>query len=228
MKNILLILTVIFTVTVAHGQLNPVNNLSLNASYQYGNNDCPQYNCFVISWTAPNSSIDTLVGYKMYENDSLYMTFPTSTNSYGCSGFTSLGCSINSPNFLWFLPPYDGHPFYCKVKAVYNKDSSLSIATDSLHFMGVAIGVNENNYHQTISIFPNAFSSQTTLQSDKILKNATLTIYNSCGQTVKQINNFTGQTIIIHRDNLPNGLYFLRLIQDNRIISSDKLVITDN
>ncbi|MBX9851751.1 MAG: serine hydrolase [Cytophagaceae bacterium] len=79
---------------------------------------------------------------------------------------------------------------------------------------------------KTISVYPNPFSSETTLQVSKNLNNATLTVYNLCGQTVNQIDNLTGQTIIFYRDNLPSGLYFLRLTADNKIYTG-KLVITD-
>ena len=66
----------------------------------------------------------------------------------------------------------------------------------------------------------------TTMLVDKFLKDATVTIYNVQGQIVKQIDNLVGQTIIFHRDNLPSGLYFIRLIDENKIYSS-KLIITD-
>jgi CubicO group peptidase (beta-lactamase class C family) len=80
---------------------------------------------------------------------------------------------------------------------------------------------------KTISIYPNPFSSETTLQVNKNLKVATLTVYNSFGQTVKQIKNISGETITFSRDNLSSGLYFIQLTQDNKIISVDKCVITD-
>ncbi len=80
----------------------------------------------------------------------------------------------------------------------------------------------------SITLYPNPFSSWTTLQSDIALKKATLTVYNSQGQTVKQMDNIAGQNIILYRDNLPGGLYFIRLIQNNKIITADKLVITNN
>lgn len=82
-----------------------------------------------------------------------------------------------------------------------------------------------NNFN--LKIFPNPFSSSTTLKTDIILKNATLTVYNFYGQIVKQIDNFSGQTIIFQRDNLPSGLYFIRLTQDNKTFSTDKLTITE-
>jgi hypothetical protein len=78
------------------------------------------------------------------------------------------------------------------------------------------------------SIYPNPFSYSTTLQTDKFFKNASLTVYNSVGQTVDCIDNLSGQKIIFHRDNLPCGIYFIRLTQDSKIISADKFVISDN
>jgi len=90
------------------------------------------------------------------------------------------------------------------------------------------VGLNEFSILQyDFTFFPNPFSAQTTLQTDNLLHNATLTIYNSFGQTVKQIKNISGSTVTLFRDNLPSGLYFIRLTQDNKIIMIDKLVITD-
>ena len=82
---------------------------------------------------------------------------------------------------------------------------------------------NENQ----ISITPNPFSLATTIQTNKNLINATLTIFDSFGKQVKQIKSLTGQKIILQRDNLPNGLYFIRLSQDSKIIETNKLIIID-
>lgn len=83
----------------------------------------------------------------------------------------------------------------------------------------------ENN--DQLSVFPNPFSSETTLQTVKPLKNATLTLENISGQTVKQINNISGQTVILSRDNFPGGVYFIHLREENKIYTH-KLMITDN
>lgn len=91
------------------------------------------------------------------------------------------------------------------------------------------VGINEKeNFNKIgVNIFPNPFSLQTTLQADKIFKGATLIVYNSFVQQIKQIKNISGQTITLHRDNLPSGLYFIRLTQNNNVILTEKLVITD-
>ena len=54
-----------------------------------------------------------------------------------------------------------------------------------------------------------------------------MTVYNSYGQQIKQIENVSGQTITFHRDNLSSGIYFLRLTQDNETIQTEVIVITD-
>jgi len=89
-------------------------------------------------------------------------------------------------------------------------------------------GINEISKENHISVFPNPFFRQTTLQTDTYFKNATLTLYNSFGQHIKQIKNITGQTVTLQRGNLSGGLYHFRLVQDNQTIATGKLVITDN
>ncbi len=88
--------------------------------------------------------------------------------------------------------------------------------------------ITENSIAENqILISQNPFSTETTLNSISDLKNATLTVYNSSGQQAKQMKTISGQTIIFHRDNLPNGLYFIRLTQENKVKMTSKLVIID-
>ncbi len=89
------------------------------------------------------------------------------------------------------------------------------------------LGINDNSKKNIFSIIPNPFISSTTIQTIGNLKHATLTIYNSYGQALKQVKNISGQTVSLSRDNLPSGLYFIRLTEGNKIIASEKLIITD-
>ena len=83
------------------------------------------------------------------------------------------------------------------------------------------------NQSVNISIAPNPFSNQTTFQSNIPFKNASLLVYNSIGQLIKTINYIDGQQITFSRENLPNGLYFAHLMQDNKSIYIQKLLITE-
>lgn len=75
---------------------------------------------------------------------------------------------------------------------------------------------------------PNPFSVETTIHSTNFIYNASLTIYNSFGQKVKQMDNLSGKTIVFNRDNLADGIYYWQLTQENKTIGSDKLVVTQN
>ncbi len=88
-------------------------------------------------------------------------------------------------------------------------------------------GINSLKQKPTLKLFPNPFNNQTTLSSDKFFHNATLTMTNTFGLTVKQMENINGKTIILKRDNLSRGLYFIQLFENNEIIASKKIIITD-
>lgn len=90
-----------------------------------------------------------------------------------------------------------------------------------------ATGLAENSLENGLSIFPNPFSTQVTLRTDNYFNNATLLVDNIFGQTVKQIKNVSGQKITLQMNNLPSGLYFVRLTEENKIIAEGKLVITN-
>lgn len=89
------------------------------------------------------------------------------------------------------------------------------------------VGMQEQNETLDLTISPNPFCAQTVLQTVVHLYNATLTVDNCFGQTVAQIKNISGQTIVFNRDNLSSGLYFIRLTEQNTTIAVDKLVISD-
>ncbi len=78
-----------------------------------------------------------------------------------------------------------------------------------------------------ISIYPNPFSLQTTIEANILLRNATLTIMNNYGKSVKEIENISGQTYTLSGDDLPRGLYYIRLIQDDSVIATEKIIIMD-
>lgn len=76
-------------------------------------------------------------------------------------------------------------------------------------------------------VFPNPFSERTTVKLKTHLKNATLILSDSQNQVVRKINNINGKSITLNRNELPEGLYFIHLLQDKRILSTEKILITD-
>ncbi len=78
-----------------------------------------------------------------------------------------------------------------------------------------------------LTVFPNPFSSQFFLKTDINLNNATLTVKNIFGQTLVQRMHISGQNITFDRENLPSGIYFITITQNDKIIAIKKVVIAD-
>jgi len=119
-------------------------------------------------------------------------------------------------------------------------DSSFILGPDTLSLTGdedvfvakfslkcSSESIDEYNSNEYVLLSPNPFSSETTIKTNKNLNGADLTVYSIFGQEVKNIKNISGQTVKLHRGNLPNGIYFIRLTQDSKTIATGKLIITD-
>jgi len=143
----------------------------------------------------------------------------TSSAPSGNQWYNSSGIIIGATNTTYGIPSSDN---YSCIVTLQGCSSDTSNVINAL-FTGLSSLENINS----IAIYPNPFSSQVTFKTDNLLNNATLTVYNCFGQTVKEIKNISGLTVTLFRDNLPSGLYFVRLTEGNKIITVDKLVITD-
>lgn len=85
----------------------------------------------------------------------------------------------------------------------------------------------ENNHQIEMNNYPNPFTTQTILETEIVLNDATLLVQNCFGQTVKQINHLNGQTIVLHRDQLPAGMYLVQMVENNQVMASKKLIVVD-
>jgi hypothetical protein len=103
---------------------------------------------------------------------------------------------------------------------------NFAIAIDSSNVINSTI-IEKKNGNNLIKIAPNPFIVETFLQCDHNLSNAKIELVNVFGQTVKQVKNISGHSITLRRDNLPSGMYFLRLIEDSRLIATKKIILTD-
>ncbi|MCJ8289555.1 MAG: T9SS type A sorting domain-containing protein [Crocinitomicaceae bacterium] len=92
----------------------------------------------------------------------------------------------------------------------------------------VSVGLGEDFLIQGDSkVYPNPFNASTTIELSTPVDNAELTVFNTYGQLVKQVENISGQEIQLSRSNLPSGIYFFKLTENNKIIAADKLIISN-
>lgn len=180
--------------------------------------------------------------------------WPSASFTYTISGTTVACTGISSPDIAshdWLFGDGSSQNTNASPVHTYTVANTYNICHRIENINGcwdtacqsiILTSINEKYLENFIIISPNPFSTQTTVsvrtfshQAGNSIKNATLAVYNSLGQEVKLIKNISGETITFHRDNLPSGLYFIQLIQNNltddrsgKIVTTNKLVIIDN
>lgn len=149
------------------------------------------------------------------------------TGSSG-SADNGFGVHVASSGTLFVTGDFSGTADFDPSAATANLTSSGGDAFVAAYSTAIFTGINSAEAEDvSIKVFPNPFALETTITTNAYLINATLTLYNAIGQEAKTIKNISGQTITLQRDNLSDGLYFIRLTQDNKLIAADKLVITN-
>jgi hypothetical protein len=79
----------------------------------------------------------------------------------------------------------------------------------------------------SLNIYPNPCQTKTSLYSKTVLHNAKIEVVNYLGQTVIKKENLSGQIITLDRDNLPAGVYSIKLFEDGQSLGISKLIFTD-
>lgn len=221
MRHTSIILTMILLTSCMSifAQLNPIKNLYFQViTYDFGNYNCPQFNCHSLTWAEPDSSsTDTLIGYKIFK-DNIFYKFTTLENA-SCEGYSP--CS--------YLDFYDNLPFWLTVKAVYNSDSILSIADDSIHIEGFAVNVKEIKT-KDIFIIENPIklgNNISILIPNSQSNNGIIQVLSQNGQLIKEypitdVSN--GDLVIISTSGLSKSLYLINYKTNNFSLTT-KLII---
>ena len=101
-------------------------------------------------------------------------------------------------------------------------------ATFSLNICDPDLNTSEFDANPNIAIlYPNPFNIQTEIHSNRTIINPIIIIYDALGQVVKQTQSMSGNIIFVDRDGLSNGIYYLKLLEDNKVYFKTKLSIRD-
>ncbi len=214
MKKVLLISILISISYTGFSQLNPIKNLSWHQWYSM------PYNFYTLRWSAPEISLtDTLVGYNVYRDNSFYRFCTDTIINHSIPQDTSFG----GENFIDNLPL----GFYIHVTAVYNKTHLQSTYNDSIRCFGQMVGIDNMITEKSLSISPNPFSTTTQITLPQTYHNIILTMYDIQGKLVSQNQYNDKDKIILHQNQLNNGMYFLKLVMDEKEVVTSKIMVND-
>lgn len=88
-----------------------------------------------------------------------------------------------------------------------------------------ALSVNDVSVENVSFIYPNPFSSQTIFKTNTALNHADLKIYNALGENVKSLQGVSGNEITIERGELSNGVYFVEVIENEKLVARLKMIV---
>lgn len=141
----------------------------------------------------------------------------------------TLASTSNSDSISGIIPCSTQMGFsYYRIRVISSSPSSiyfdkpLYMEYDAQWCPGV--GIEELSTHSDFFISPNPFTSQTTISFNTEIKNATIKIVNVIGMEVRNIN-FSGSELVIEKEELQAGIYFLQVVSENRLITNRKIVI---
>ena len=169
-----------------------------------------------------------LVGIYNYDTDSMFFYVDgVLSNSIAVNGGE---IPISTSNVLigatrWYNPTFNENYFHGIIDEV--RIYKRAITNDEIDFLytGQNNSVTEIDNEQSIKNYPNPFSDKTTIEfyNPKQSKYK-LSVFNNLGELVFFQDNITTDKIQFERNNLQQGIYFLRLTSESKIISG-KLVI---
>jgi len=214
----IIIMLLLFSNLTIKAQLNPIKNLYFQViSYEFGNSNCPQFNCNNFTWERPDTSFtDTLIGYNIYK-DNIFYKFTIDTNA-SCPGYCP--CS--------YLDFYDNLPFWLSVKAVYNSDSITSIAEDSIFIDNFVTNIKEIKKNKILLIKnPVKLGDNISILFSNIKSNkGIIQIISQKGEIIKEysIENTFNNIVNISTNKLSHGIYYINFISKENNLST-KLMI---
>jgi hypothetical protein len=90
-----------------------------------------------------------------------------------------------------------------------------------------SIGINSYENLYQLSIYPNPFKDYTFVKLASSLTDMEYHIYNLYGQLIKTGFQQSGNSLTIQRDNLPEGVYFIEMMQEKNMVAREKFIIAD-
>jgi hypothetical protein len=93
--------------------------------------------------------------------------------------------------------------------------------------LGNYTSISKDELGKGIYIFPNPMTLSATVVLKQNVNHAIAKIYNSMGQLVNEISYISGDSFSLSRENLKAGFYFIKLIENNKIIATEKFMLSD-
>ncbi|MCO5259114.1 MAG: T9SS type A sorting domain-containing protein [Crocinitomicaceae bacterium] len=200
-----------------------VNNSSISANDFCNAKTFTNESTGYIKVTNDFSNIDTIAGPANFTNDGYVLVNNNWHNNNTISGSGKFCIGQNS----WNSGTLNGTLDICDATGG-NIDLNTGTVAGTITYCtnnnSCFLGLKTTT--QEFSIAPNPFSSSTIISTNNALTNASIVVENSYGQTVSTLTNINGTSFEINGSQLPAGIYFVHIRENNQSLSSIRLIVT--
>ena len=201
-------------------QWSNTNTAYYNASYWYWNYTLPS--------AAPSGTWKFQVIYNGQTYERFFQVEVIPTISVAGS---ALVCSIAGVSYQWVNCNTGNSPIAGATYQSYTPTSNGSYAVivtqnncshTSTCYNVSSAGITANALADGINIYPNPFTSETTIYFSEEQKQKVVKILDVLGKEMKTIN-FSGTKLIIEKGTMKKGVYFVQIMNENKSVLSKKI-----
>jgi hypothetical protein len=134
---------------------------------------------------------------------------------------------IGNISYCLFPPFATCDPYTGPLRCFESPDTLIKFDTFPCDTTITALSINENKINNAMGISPNPFTTSTQITLDNTYHNISLAVYDIQGKLMLQSQYKDCSQIQLNRDGLNNGMYFLKLILDERWVETGKIVVSE-
>lgn len=155
----------------------------------------------------------------------------TTASAHHCIGMLTVICDTRDTFELGYLQPGSHQFILTLTSGSGGPGCTAGVIPDDIDSISFSVtqmwGLEEHSIHSYFTLFPNPMSTNTTikLNPDIKLTDAEIKMIDALGRTVKLISLNNQREIEINSNDLDSGLYFIQIIQDQKIIATQKLIV---
>lgn len=102
--------------------------------------------------------------------------------------------------------------------------SSLNVFVQKLSQTSITTNTINLESENSVNVYPNPFTSETTIFLNKELKGGQIKITDVYGKEVRVLD-FSGMQGVVSKGELRQGVYFLQVLSENKVIANRKIII---
>jgi hypothetical protein len=102
----------------------------------------------------------------------------------------------------------------------------FNMTADSILINPATTAISNLGVNPCLSIYPNPFSEETTLEFTEEQKDCSARILDIAGRELRKVN-FSGKKLIIEKNDLPAGVYFVNIVSENKMVINKKITVVD-